>query len=253
MYCTKKQQFCNALLESIHVELSRDRGYGCVTYKTNGSHNDMNFNTFLKSAQSISNSIKQIKSQDLENFLSLRNFGVFVENEMFNATNGINTHKGLIFLTLFILRTFLINENFNNLKKSISEFSKDLAKDYIHPKNSAILKKNGINDIRSFPLNGYEFILNFIDKIEKNPSYWTEDKKTLYLISTIDDTTTIKRSDIDTLRILQKHSEKAFYSKDEELAKKLDEYYIKNKISSGGVADILTITNILLKIKGDFK
>lgn len=248
----KIEKFCDIFIQCINVELLRIRGYGCVTFKTTGSHTDMDHNTFLKSAKSITNSLKTVTYENLKDLNSLRQFGIFVEKNMFIDTNGINTHKGLIFLILFIFREYLLATEFQNMSSSIKDFSKGLVDDYINPKNSAALNTLGINDIRTFPLSGFELVFNFIATIENNLDFWSEDKKTLYLISSLDDTTTIKRSNIQTLNMLKSKAHDALYNSNVNLAIDLDKYYINNKISSGGVADILTVTNVLMKLKGDF-
>lgn len=248
MNSNKIDTFCNYFLKAVHSELSRKRGYGCVNYTSNGSHTDMDHDTFLNSANSIVEQLKEVKDSDLTNFKNLKNFGVKVEDAMFKSTNGINTHKGLIFLMLFIYREWLINTSYSKISKSIMIFSKELSCDYTNPQNSAKLHTFGINDIRTFPLTGYKTIFNFIDLVKENG--WDEDKKTLYLIANIDDTTTIKRSDIETLKFLQNQGNKILTNYDEKLADELDNYYVKNNISSGGVADVLTTANLILSLYG---
>ncbi|SUB74622.1 triphosphoribosyl-dephospho-CoA synthase [Peptoniphilus indolicus] len=240
--------FCNCFLTAVHSELSRKRGYGCVNYTSNGSHTDMDHNTFLNSASAIVDQLKKVEGSDLTDFKNLKNFGVKVEEAMFKSTNGINTHKGLIFLILFVYREWLLNTDYSEISKSIKEFSKELTCDYTNPQNSAKLHTFGINDIRTFPLTGYETVFNFIDLIKEN--YWDEDKKTLYLIANIDDTTTIKRSDIKTLKFLQNRALEILNNYDERLADELDKFYVKNNISSGGIADVLTTANLILNLYG---
>lgn len=243
--------FCDIFLQSIHSELSRERSYGCVNYISNGSHTNMNYKTFLNSANVIVTQLKKVTEYDIENFANLRNFGLQIENSMFKSTNGINTHKGLIFLILFIFREWIIDTDYENISNSIKEFSVDLKNDYINPINSAKLHSLGINDIRTFPLSGYEFIFNFIDLIKSYSEFWTEDKKTLYLIEYIDDTTTVNRSSLSTLRFLQNTSKNILKNYTESSAEELNKYYIKNNISSGGVADVLTTTNLILNLYGE--
>lgn len=244
----KIEMFCNALLNSVESELSRKRGYGCVSYTSPGSHNDMDYRTFLNSANAIVEKLKVIKPFDYSNFSNLKKFGLEVEKAMFKATNGINTHKGLIFLLLFIYREWLVETPYHDIPSSIKIFSKDLKNDYINPINSAKLHNFGLNDIRTFPLSGYEFIFDFINLTKIDTNLCDEDKKTLYLLSHIDDTTTVKRSNIETLRFLQDKSKNTLKNYTESSADELNKYYIQNNISSGGVADVLTTANLILNL-----
>lgn len=244
--------FCDAFLTAVDLELSRKRGYGCVTYKSSGSHSDMDYTTFIKSSEAIVATLKTVQEQDLHDFKNLREFGIKAEENMFKATEGINTHKGMIFLLLFLYMAWLKEFDFKDWSKEIIDFSKDLVFDYTKPKNSALLHSEGINDIRQLPLSGYELIFELVDLIEKNTDTFDDDRTTLYLISKIDDTTTIKRSSISKLKKLQAISNEIYQNYDEKKASRLDEYYINNNISSGGVADLVTITNLLLILRREY-
>ena len=69
---------------------------GLVDCANNGSHKDMNIDTFYASANAIKPFIcKFIKCGN--SFDNLRKVGIECEEKMLNATKGINTHKGMIF------------------------------------------------------------------------------------------------------------------------------------------------------------
>ena len=78
---------------------------GLVDNRNNGSHTDMDVSLFVKSAHSLTPYFHRcIKigyetrhlSEDTA-FKQLREAGIDAEKTMFQATNGVNTHKGAIF------------------------------------------------------------------------------------------------------------------------------------------------------------
>ena len=77
---------------------------GLVDLHDNGSHRDMNYDTFAASTAAVVPYIVEMAQagcelpggiQDL--FPAIRPIGVRAEKAMFNATEGVNTHKGIIF------------------------------------------------------------------------------------------------------------------------------------------------------------
>ncbi len=77
---------------------------GLVSRLSNGSHRDMDFYTFIDSSLSLNKYFSECFIYGQENdfyspnfFKNLRDLGKKAEKEMYEATNGINTHKGTIF------------------------------------------------------------------------------------------------------------------------------------------------------------
>ena len=79
---------------------------GLVDRNNNGSHEDMDIETFRISAQALRDYWKRCfligyetsAGSPQDTFLQLRAEGLNAEKEMFRATGGVNTHKGSIFL-----------------------------------------------------------------------------------------------------------------------------------------------------------
>lgn len=78
---------------------------GLVCLGSNGAHNDMDYPLFVRSAKALRPYFAQAHAlgeatQGLEPgqvFARLRPLGVRAEQDMLRATDGVNTHKGLIF------------------------------------------------------------------------------------------------------------------------------------------------------------
>jgi holo-ACP synthase/triphosphoribosyl-dephospho-CoA synthase len=128
----------NALKSLIH-EVALSPKPGLVDRFSNGSHKDMDFASFINSASVLSVYFKDIAQYGfsyssnnlIEALPELRKIGLLMEEDMFKETNGVNTHKGAIFLlgfSLFISAYLIAKNNFsyNEFVKLIKELNGDL-------------------------------------------------------------------------------------------------------------------------------
>jgi triphosphoribosyl-dephospho-CoA synthase len=72
---------------------------GLVSPTSQGSHDDMDFSTFLRSLQALRPYFREIAGCGLQRpgFAPLRKLGIEAEANMLAATGGVNTHRGAIF------------------------------------------------------------------------------------------------------------------------------------------------------------
>lgn len=254
-------KYNDALIQAVVDELSRKRGYGCVSFDTTGSHDDMDHHTFLMSIHAITDSFFEIPWAEIEDFHDLRQAGCYVEKKMFEATEGVNTHKGLVFLQLFIIYAFLHGVKKDELSSFVKDFSQPLLDDYqkMEDFHSVQYAQVGIKDIRQHPLEGYHQLFQVWRQFDAfradNRGFAQVDEDdylSLLLIERFDDTTTIKRSNITSLRKLQEEAKEIvllYEKKDqaavEERAEALDAYYRDHYIASGGIADLFTTLRTL--------
>lgn len=86
-------------VRSLHTELRLHPKPGLVTPLDNGSHRDMNANTFMRSLFALRHYFVQIAQAgcDTAPFTVLREAGIAAERTMMRATGGVNTHRGAIF------------------------------------------------------------------------------------------------------------------------------------------------------------
>lgn len=248
------ENYTDALSKAIDKELNRELSFGCVNLWSKGSHDDMDYDLFIISKNSIIKSLKEISWAKICDFDHLREMGKVVESQMFEATSGINTHKGLIFLHMFLAKAYMARINWQDLNSYVKILAKPLSGDYLTKDKARKWEKNKLDDIRSYPLSGFESLSKIVDDIY--PKYISDLYLTLYLIADTDDTTTFGRSDLKTLKMLQEkaseilklNNNKDFYRQ----AKILSDYYLANKISSGGVADLFTTIRTLQYLRKDF-
>lgn len=82
---------------------------GLVDPEHCGHHHDMNITTFLKSSEALAPHWKEqarigLREDNPEKMMpQLRARGILMEKSMFSATNGVNTHKGLIYALSILL------------------------------------------------------------------------------------------------------------------------------------------------------
>ncbi|MDD3832033.1 MAG: triphosphoribosyl-dephospho-CoA synthase [Clostridia bacterium] len=98
------RQIADMAVEALYAELDTTPKPGLIDKNNSGAHQDMDYNTMAKSITALtpyfgkfvqvaqnSNGLEQLAT-------SLKLVGINAERAMYRATNGVNTHKGAIFL-----------------------------------------------------------------------------------------------------------------------------------------------------------
>lgn len=85
---------------ALHDELALSPKPGLVTLIDNGSHDDMNADTFMRSLFALRGYFARIAGLGAAKapFDALERCGIDAERRMLDATGGINTHRGAIFM-----------------------------------------------------------------------------------------------------------------------------------------------------------
>ena len=100
-----REEIATLAVESLIAEVRTTPKPGLVDCRNNGSHVDMDVDTFIASANALKPYFKTCVAIGQEiadlppakTFPLLRNAGLEAEKAMYRATNGINTHKGAIY------------------------------------------------------------------------------------------------------------------------------------------------------------
>lgn len=243
--------YANLAIFGMINELCKPYSFGTVSINSRGSHQDMDKITFFNSIEAISEGLKQLNQIDTTSFDQLRALGLIIEDKMFKATKGINTHKGTIFLLLLLLAAFNNVKEINLLSNEIKRLTKNILDDFttnLVSFTQTLHQQHQITGIRGFAKNGFPII--FKEKLYENLNLVTTYLK---IIVQTTDTTIIKRGGFKALTKVQELAKKGL--DDPQVIHELDHYCLSNSLSCGGSADVLIITIILniLNIQVDSK
>ncbi|MBQ7221566.1 MAG: triphosphoribosyl-dephospho-CoA synthase [Synergistaceae bacterium] len=258
-------------LEAVLVEVSVTPKPGLVDRNNSGSHSDMDFFTFMKSAAALRSCFERCADAAglflfPRGILSdLRGIGLDTEEAMLKATGGINTHKGEIF-SLGILSGcagFLLAhgeplEAENILNHAAAFCDGVIEHDFVHAKakppelrtkGERIWVACGIAGARGEARAGYPSVRNaglpaltkyLADGMSINDAL----AFTLIHIMAVNyDTNIISRRDLDTAEEVMKTAENLI-AEGLTLGKlsALDSEFISRNISPSGSADLLAVT-----------
>ena len=259
--------------KALLYEVSISPKAGLVSRLSNGSHKDMNFYTFIDSSLALHNYFLNCFDYGQEKLFSCPNFfkdlrevGKVAEKEMYEATKGINTHKGTIFSMGILLAVLGVHlkENKEIDLKILSEKIKEMCKpllneledaDSISTYGEKAYKEYHLTGARGLAISGYEIVL--LDGINKLKNFCkTLDFETacilllFYYMSVLDDTNIVNRANIAILKEVQILSKELFEENKKTLEKesiknsmsKLNDIFIEKNISAGGSADLLILT-----------
>lgn len=245
--------------ESIMEELNIHPKFGLVTPYSNGSHKDMNYELMLKAKDAILDSFVQMflvgyKQKNLkEIFKQIRKIGQDAENKMFNATQGINAYKGLIFdLGLIVASIGYKISHLNsdvNIFDNVKEMTEGITKE-LESGNDTFGKlayqTYKIGGARLEAENGFPHVKEILNKDTDNL------QSLIYLISNIDDTVLLKRcNSYQKYRDIKKKFTQLEINK--ESINRLTTKCIQENLSFGGAADLLIVMLFIKKINNIIK
>ena len=260
-------QLSNETIKAIYQELDLYPKFGLVSSHDSGCHEDMSYETFVKSVFALKPFIKeyiQAALQEKQNPLLLQEIGQRAEKAMFEATKGTNTHKGLIFLLGVFLdalvRTILSYETKEYLQKQIQETSKVIIGDYYQEIDKKHQKSHGDNIYINYGLKGVRGEatkgLPLIFQIPSFDEIHGECRLHEYMIrlmANLDDTTIVHKTNYQTLIEIQKDMKAIInsggYCLNRETMNRLSDEYKERHISPGGSADLLVIKLIYEEMK----
>ena len=254
--------------KALLYEVSISPKAGLVSRLSNGSHKDMNFFTFIDSVLSLDNYFSEcfIYGQKNDFFKNLRDLGKKAEKEMYQATNGINTHKGTIFsmgIIISVLASYLKEVDKIDLKilsEKIKTMCSPLLEELENINSFATygekaFKNYHLTGARGLALSGYNIVLldgiNKLKEFTKILDFETSCILLLfYYISILDDTNIVNRANFETLKEIQilcknLYEENSKFSSKEKIRNemsKLNDIFIEKNISAGGSADLLILT-----------
>lgn len=262
---------------------------GLVDCYSNGAHQDMNLPLFQKSAEAITPYLTRMaltgaQEIDIDEklFQKIRGIGVEAEKAMFRATEGVNTHKGMIFSmgifaavagycvghgyqmtdnTIFYLEQKLVGRT---LKQEIENLRKqnDISSEESH--GISVYKVTGLRGIRGEALSGYESVRHLSlpvyedGKREKYDENRIRLQTLITLMSEVEDSNIVARKGIEALHMVQNWASGflkqggAYQINAVQRLEQMDAAFIAGNISAGGCADLLALTIFISDLKERF-
>lgn len=273
--------------KALFYEVNTSLKPGLVDRLHNGSHKDMRLSTFINSAYSLTDYFCQCVKEGLSCdcskkelpllFQKLRGIGKQAEKNMLFATQGINTHKGIIFSGGILCAAigYYISTNSKDISSenfllSLPEICRcmlpELLSDYLtltpdtaKTNGEKLYLKYKITGIRGEAKEGFPLLFNvgfplFQAVLKKGFSLWQAGLITLlHYIACTEDTNLIIRSDYQLACKIQKDLQQflahATYEEQLSILPKLDAFFVSRNISPGGSADMLALTYFLYFIQ----
>lgn len=253
-------------IKSLVLEVSLYPKPGLVDPIDAGSHTDMNYFTFIDSCFALRPGFLNYyktglnhKGSPSELFDKIRLVGMDNENNMFEATNNVNTHKGANFLYGVVIAAIAYKNypKLRDLQKLIKEMTKGLV--FRELESLQDFKSHGEKVYQKYEIAGIR------DEVEKGIPHAFDialpliseindlnlKKALLALISSNDDSNIIKRGGIEGLVFAKDLANKININTDEtEINKHLLHMNTEFKnlnLSPGGSADLLALS-IFLKM-----
>ncbi len=277
--------FCEYISEiaikSMLLEVSATPKPGLVDRNNSGAHKDMDFYTFIESSMSqvytfYNCTLEGLRFEGKDNkelLKIIRPIGIEGENKMFNATRGINTHKGLIFSLGIVAAAAGLQhkktkkqemdvEGICHLVKKIAEGIVSRELEQLNNKNSltygeGLFKKCGIKGIRGeveagFPTVRHHSLPVFRELMKDGGNINDNLVQVLFHLMTVtEDINILGRHGIDELEYVKTTAKETlslggmFTEEGRKKILELDKEFIRRNISPGGSADLLAVTLML--------
>ena len=242
---------------------------GLVDCNNSGSHKDMDIFTFMASSAALGDYFRECakigietRHLDTEKILPRLRFpGKLAEQAMYQATNGVNTHKGCIF-SLGILcaaagRLVATERNPQNILYVCKQIAKGITGELANKANTVgekLYAQHGITGVRGQAEAGFPAVLQVgLPTLQKGLKQGLSLNDAgcatlLALLTATVDTNLIHRSGLPqqqaiSAQIAELLEKDIFPAK--EILEVLDRQFIETNLSPGGSADLLALTYFL--------
>jgi triphosphoribosyl-dephospho-CoA synthase len=281
------EKIMQCAVQSLLYEVSATPKPGLVDRNNSGAHRDMDFFTFMASSASLPFYFFQCASAGMEHpggdptglFRSLRNVGIRAEEVMFNATGGVNTHKGLIFslgvicaaASSVITEQKTIQPGSDGICLKAAVMTKGLCHSELETMSKQsgltpgerIFREYGFTGIRGEAEGGFETVrkhsLPLLQSLKTDNDLPLNDILVQVLITLMtvnDDTNIAARHDRNALGYVKRYASRVlesggiFSEKGRGMLIEMDKDLILKNISPGGSADLLAVTIMLDLLNG---
>lgn len=270
------QQIDDFALDALYEEINLENKPGLVCPSGNGSHSDMNYDTFIASIQSLRGYFATLSAygHDNKDFDEIKKAGIEQEIKMRQATNNINTHKGAIFNLGFasaaIGKCLQDNQTLttqNICAQIVESWQYDLTHRLERKADShgqQMYKKYGVTGAIEMVATGFQIIQNLALPCFYETLYRTQDfekaamQTLMTLIASLSDTNLVWRGGMVDLTNAQTMAKQFLQAggvhqpKWRQAVNTINDYFIHRNLSPGGSADLLAVTIFFYKVENEF-
>lgn len=268
-----------AALTGMLYEISASPSPGLVSPYSTGSHTDMDYFTFLRSTAAIAPAMYLCAQAGMDfddDILNrIRPLGIDAEREMFRATEGVNTQRGILFLGGLVCTAagrsirlgrkpdrWSVSEGCRRICEGIVERElKGIEEGDDLSKGEKLYLKLGVTGVRGEAEGGLPAVLNFgLPAYEAALSAGLDINSALVhtlvsLIARTADTTVLNRTGAEGLKFMNEMALEAIGlggMMTEAGIKKIyemDRVFKERNISPGGAADLLSIVATIIELE----
>jgi len=260
------QYAARAAVLSLIEEVELTPKPGLVDRANSGAHNDLTIDLMRKSAESLEETFEQMASVSygLSPSQALREeiaaIGRKGENTMFEATGGVNTHKGAIWALGLLVSAAAMGKGSYTIEK-IVEVAGETARfpdrycPIIKTNGSRVAVKYGVNGAKGEAQQGFPHIMNLslpVLKRARTQGMSEDDARLcalLALMAHLDDTCILHRGGAEALSFAKNQAAAVLNVGNLGKLKNLNDEFTRRNISPGGSADLLAATLLLDKIQ----
>lgn len=255
-------------VRALIYELSTTPKPGLVDKENNGAHRDMDYEMFKKSAYSLRECFEQCARAGTENqqepmAFRLRKIGLAGEKKMFDATGGVNTHKGLIFSLGIICAACGIlgmdrGINAHLLQNTCAKLSREVLETgtaILNTHGNIVYAKTGIYGAKGEALSGFNTAFSVgLPSLRGALAAGLKGNDAmvvvlLNLMAKTDDSNVVYRGGTEGLEYIKSESERILRTLNSEynldIVRDFDKECIRRNLSPGGSADLLAVSAML--------
>ena len=250
---------------------------GLVDRENTGAHKDMTYQNFVDSARALQHCFTQCAqagqhhSDDLPLLAArLRSIGLAGEAAMYQATGGVNTHKGAIFsmgiLCAAAAAVSLHQTEYDETLKSLQSTAASIAAELLaddsaeQTNGKRVLQETGTGGIRAEASSGFDTAFSvglpsLITALEAGRN--TNDAMVytlLRIIHATEDSNLVHRGGMEGMDFAKREARKLTEGGPAAMnltaVRETDRKFIEKNLSPGGSADLLALTLFLSFLKG---
>ena len=271
-------------VQAILYEAACTPSPGLVSRVSSGAHSDMDYFTFLDSATALisplilcaraglsSNSPKEI-------FRQIRQIGQLGERQMFHKTEGVNTHKGTLFLMgiccAAVGKALHSDASFSSVQSIIQDMTEGLVETELSSRvrdmentpasvlthGERLFLTHKVEGIRGEVQRGLPTVFDFSLPFYKENHELSQNLRLVQTLLAImqfsEDTNILHRHSFETLKEVQERAKQIISlggvrtPAGIRAIEEMDEDFCRRKIGPGGSADLLGVTVFLHLLEG---